>query len=69
MEDGSALALGPPDTQDEGHVVYSFGRRICVGRHVANDTMFIAYAVMLWAMDLAPGKDECGRDAPVDVDA
>jgi hypothetical protein len=31
--------------------------------------MFIAYTVMLWAMDLAPGKDECGRDAPVDVDA
>jgi cytochrome P450 len=66
--DGSALAPGPPDTQDEGHVVYGFGRRICVGRHVANDTMFIAYAVMLWAMDLAPGKDEQGRDVPVDVD-
>ena len=46
-KDGSALAPGPPDTQDEGHVVYGFGRRICVGRHVANDTMFIAYVVML----------------------
>jgi cytochrome P450 len=46
-KDGSALAPGPPDTKDEGHIVYSFGRRICVGQHVANNTMFIAYAVML----------------------
>ncbi|KAH9994663.1 cytochrome P450, partial [Russula vinacea] len=36
--------------------------------HVANDTMFIAYAVMLWAMKLVPDKDEDGRDIPVDVD-
>ena len=66
--DGSALAPGPQDTQDEGHVVYGFGKRICVGRHVANDTMFIAFAVILWAMELAPAKDEHGRDIPVDVD-
>ncbi|KAI9464785.1 cytochrome P450 [Russula earlei] len=63
-----ALAPGPRDTQDEGHVVYGFGKRICIGRHVANDTMFIAFAVMLWAMELAPAKDGCGRDVPVDVD-
>ena len=66
--DGNALAPGPPDTQDEGHVVYGFGKRICVGRHVANDTMFIAFAVILWAMEIAPAKDEHGRDIPVDVD-
>ena len=62
------LAPSPPDTQDEGHIVYGFGKRICIGRHVANDTMFIAFAVMLWAMELAPAKDEYGRDIPVDVD-
>ena len=65
--DGTALAPGPPDTQDEGHVVYGFGKRICVGRHVANDTMFIAFALMLWAMDLVPAKDEHGKDIPVNV--
>jgi len=61
-------APSPPDTQDEGHIVYGFGKRICIGRHVANDTMFIAFAVMLWAMELAPAKDEYGREIPVDVD-
>lgn len=62
------LAPSPPDTQDEGHVVYGFGKRICVGRHVANDTMFIAFAVMLWASEVVPAKDERGKDIPVDVD-
>ncbi|KAI0260782.1 cytochrome P450 [Gloeopeniophorella convolvens] len=62
------LAASPPDTQDEGHVVYGFGKRICVGRHVANDTMFIAFAVMLWAMEISPTKDKYGKDVPVDVD-
>ena len=66
--DGTALAPCPQDTQDEGHVVYGFGKRRCVGRHVANDTMFIAFAVMLWAMQIVPAKDENGREIPVDVD-
>jgi cytochrome P450 len=62
------LAPSPPDTQDEGHIVYGFGKRICVGRHVANDTIFIAFAMVLWAMELVPAKDEHGRDIPIDVD-
>jgi cytochrome P450 len=62
------LAQGPPETQDEGHIVYGFGKRICPGRHVANDTMFISFAVMLWAMEIVPVKDEYGEDVPVDVD-
>jgi cytochrome P450 len=68
LDSDGALAPGPPDTQDEGHIVYGFGKRICLGRHVANDTMFIAYAVMLWAMKLVPDKDEDGGDIPIDVD-
>ncbi|KAI9457602.1 cytochrome P450 [Lactarius psammicola] len=68
LKPDGTLAPSPPDTQDEGHVVYGFGKRICVGRHVANDTMFIAFAVMLWASEVVPAKDECGKDIPVDVD-
>jgi cytochrome P450 len=66
---GRTLAPGPPDMQDEGHIVYGFGKRICVKRHIANDTMFIAFAVMLWAMKLVLAEDEHGRDIPVDVGA
>ncbi|KAI0055219.1 cytochrome P450 [Artomyces pyxidatus] len=42
----------------EGHVTYGFGRRICVGRHMANDTLAIAMAVMLWAMNIHPAQAE-----------
>jgi cytochrome P450 len=48
--------------------VYGFGKRNCVGKHVANNTMFIAFAVILWAMQIVPAKDEDGKDIPVDVD-
>ncbi|THU99253.1 cytochrome P450 [Dendrothele bispora CBS 962.96] len=47
-----------PATKGEGHVTYGFGRRICVGRYVANNTLFIDIAHLLWALTLnkAPGE-------------
>ena len=30
--------------------------------------MFMAFAVLLWAFEIVPAKDECGKDIPVDVD-
>ncbi|EEB99153.1 hypothetical protein MPER_01220, partial [Moniliophthora perniciosa FA553] len=50
----------PPDTKDEGQYGFGFGRRICPGRHVARD-MLSAFVVVLWAMELEPGKDESGN--------
>ncbi|KAF8989959.1 cytochrome P450 [Cyathus striatus] len=47
--------------KDEGHVSFGFGRRICVGRHVANDSMFILMACILWAFNISPAKDELGN--------
>ncbi|KAF8990645.1 cytochrome P450 [Cyathus striatus] len=46
---------------EEGDIAFGFGRRICVGRYVANDTMFIFAARILWAFDVTPTKDgpEC----------
>ncbi|KAH9053986.1 cytochrome P450 [Lactarius deliciosus] len=35
------IAPGPPDAKKEGHFAYGFGRRSCVGCHVANDSLFI----------------------------
>lgn len=44
-------------THGEGHSVYGFGRRICVGRHWANDALFITVATSLWAMFFEPVKN------------
>ncbi|KAJ3981949.1 hypothetical protein F5890DRAFT_1416642, partial [Lentinula detonsa] len=38
-----------PGTKDEGHFSYGFGKRICVGRHVANNSLFIHIVSLLWA--------------------
>jgi len=57
-----------PETKDEGHVTYGFGRRVCVGKHVANNSLFINLAMLAWAFTLRPGKDEDGKEIPIDVD-
>ncbi|KAI0300590.1 cytochrome P450 [Multifurca ochricompacta] len=62
------LAPCPPETKEEGHVTYGFGRRVCVGKHVANNSLFIDIAMMLWACKIEPGKDEYGHVVPIDVD-
>ena len=62
------IAPGPPETKEEGHVTYGFGRRVCVGKHVANNSLFIDIAMTLWACNIAPGKDERGDVIPIDVD-
>ncbi|KAH9035789.1 cytochrome P450 [Lactarius pseudohatsudake] len=62
------VAPSPPETKEEGHVTYGFGRRICVGRHVANNSLFIDIAMTLWACNIEAGKDEHGNVIPIDVD-
>ncbi|KAI0055220.1 cytochrome P450 [Artomyces pyxidatus] len=54
--------------KEEGHVTFGFGRRICVGRHMTNDTLAIAMAVMLWAMTISRAKDEQRVDIPLKED-
>ncbi|KAF7333345.1 Cytochrome P450 [Mycena venus] len=43
-----------------GHHAFGFGRRICVGRHVANDSLFIDCANILWALSIEPFRDDNG---------
>ena len=56
---GKELLPGPREAQ-EGHVTYGFGRRVCVGKALANDSLFINSARILWAatLDCARGENE-----------
>ena len=38
------------DGREEGHMAFGFGRRICPGRYVAEGTLAIDLATLLWAM-------------------
>ncbi|THH19397.1 hypothetical protein EW146_g1752 [Bondarzewia mesenterica] len=68
LDEKGQIGPGPIDTKEESHVTYGFGRRICVGRHVANNSLFIDIAMMLWAMNIECATDEKGNSLPLDID-
>ena len=68
LDANGELAPGPPDTREEGHVTFGFGRRACVGRHVANNSIFMIIAIVLWAVKIERKKDATGSLLPLDVD-
>ncbi|KAJ7321576.1 cytochrome P450 [Mycena albidolilacea] len=60
LDENGKLKPALADTK-EGHVSYGFGRRICIGRHVANNSLFIDIACILWAANIRPTKDVGGK--------
>ncbi|KAI0253656.1 cytochrome P450 [Lactifluus subvellereus] len=40
----------PMEGREEGHMSFGFGRRTCVRRHVAEGSLAIDFATLLWAM-------------------
>ena len=60
---------GPAETHGEGHVTFGFGKRTCIGHHVANDSLFIFIATTLWAKNLERVWDQEGKEIPLDTDS
>jgi cytochrome P450 len=65
--DDGELLPGPKETNQEGHVSFGFGRRICVGKHLANDSLFVHTARILWATSIKCARDENGEELPPDT--
>lgn len=61
------FAGADPEARD--HYGYGSGRRICPGIHLAERNLFLGIAKLLWAFEIAPGKDESGNIIEPDVDA
>ncbi|KAJ3976635.1 cytochrome P450 [Lentinula raphanica] len=49
-ERGLGFELRPEFENEDGHHTYGFGRRICVGRHLADNALFIDICTILWAL-------------------
>ncbi|KAI9441898.1 cytochrome P450 [Lactarius indigo] len=47
--------------REEGHVSFGFGRRVCPGRYVAEGTLAIDFATLLWAMRFERPEGSQGR--------
>ncbi|KAI8940528.1 hypothetical protein NX059_004206 [Plenodomus lindquistii] len=58
-------AAGPAEARD--HWAFGAGRRICSGVHLAENSMFIVLAKLLWAFDILPPLGEDGREVQVDT--
>ncbi|GAA6032480.1 hypothetical protein JCM8097_004781 [Rhodosporidiobolus ruineniae] len=52
-----------------GHSAFGFGRRICPGMHLAENSVFINIARMLWAFNITAATDAAGKKIPVDINA
>ncbi|BEJ15681.1 hypothetical protein CspHIS471_0502860 [Cutaneotrichosporon sp. HIS471] len=49
------------------HVQYGFGRRVCPGQHVANNSVLINSALLLWAFNITESLDKNGKPIPIDT--
>ncbi|KAA1476619.1 cytochrome P450 [Dentipellis sp. KUC8613] len=50
------------------HLSFGFGKRVCVGKHVANDILFIDIALVLWSSNIERVRDPNGEPVPMDKD-
>jgi cytochrome P450 len=68
LDASGEMAPGLSELKKDGHFSYGFGSRICVGRHMADNSLFINIAILLWAMKIERKKDASGRFEPLDLD-
>ena len=50
-----------PDVLDPSVAAFGYGRRICPGRHMARDAVWIAVAYILTVFEIRPARDADGR--------
>ncbi len=51
-----------PDVPDPTPVVFGFGRRICPGRFLLRESMWIAVAMILSTLTISKAVDEAGHE-------
>ena len=61
--DGTALDLA--GTLDPREVAFGFGRRMCPGRHMGVDTVWLTVAAALACLEIGKARDERGREIEV----
>ncbi|KAK5034186.1 hypothetical protein LTS07_003106 [Exophiala sideris] len=66
---GSAFELSTvPNALDRDHVTFGWGRRICAGMHLAERSVMLVAARILWAFEIEPARDAEGNIVPVTAD-
>lgn len=55
MNDAGNLELNP-DVRDPGEVIFGFGRRVCPGRYMILESLWITIACILAVFDISESK-------------
>lgn len=55
------------DPYERDHFGFGAGRRICPGMHLAENSLYITLAKILWAFEIRAPIDASGKEGPVDV--
>lgn len=55
------------DARQRDHFDFGGGRRICPGLHLAENSLYITLAKILWAFKIEPPLDENGVALPIDL--
>jgi cytochrome P450 len=64
----AAEAANNADASKRDHFVFGAGRRLCQGMHIAERSLFLAIARMLWAFDFHVAWDAGGNEMKPDAD-
>lgn len=58
----AAEYINAPDSYERDHFAYGAGRRVCPGVHVAERSLFINVARVLWGFDISRAVDAGGNE-------
>ena len=58
----AAESISASDPEKRDHYGYGGGRRVCTGLHVAEKSLFLNIARLLWGFDVLPAVDESGNE-------
>jgi cytochrome P450 len=59
--------IAHPDPYARDHFSFGSGRRVCPGMHLAENSLFITIAKILWAFEIKPPLDETGHETTLDT--
>lgn len=57
---------GTLNSDDLEHIAFGFGRRICVGRHFADTSVWSVIVKILAVFTIGKAKDENGVEIPIE---
>ena len=69
LSDNSSYRLHAETTRQRQRYVWGAGHRVCPGRHLAESTLWLALAKIIWACKIEPGKGWESKDLELNDDA